>query len=304
MSLIAFTLIGLSAFSHASWNFASKRRSPSLAFFWIAVVAAAIFVSPLLVIHRHAIPLLPGSVWLLMLATGTAQLIYFFGLTRAYRSGDISLAYPLARAMPVLMIALISILLGRGGQIGGLGLLGMGLITVGCIILPMQTFQQMHWRNYVDVVTLMALVAAIGTTAYTLIDDQVQRQLRETPALMLDAQDATLLFISLQTISTAVMLGLGTLLLKSERRLLPGMLRNRSLLLMGMLTGIVVMGTYGLALAAMAYVTNVSYVAAFRQLSIPIGALLGFTIAHEPRYRPKLWGIGIVTLGLVFVGMG
>lgn len=64
------------------------------------------------------------------------------------------------------------------------------------------------------------------------------------------------------------------------------------------------MATYGLVLAAMAYVSNVSYVAAFRQLSIPIGAVLGLTLQNEPRYRPKLLGIGIVSVGLVLVGIG
>jgi uncharacterized membrane protein len=64
------------------------------------------------------------------------------------------------------------------------------------------------------------------------------------------------------------------------------------------------MSTYGLVLAAMAYVTDVSYVAAFRQLSIPIGAVLGLTFQQEPRYRPKVIGIGVVSIGLVLVGIG
>ena len=72
----------------------------------------------------------------------------------------------------------------------------------------------------------------------------------------------------------------------------------------GVMTGVVILTTYGLVLASMAYVTNVSYVAAFRQLSIPIGAVLGFTLQQEPRYLPKLMGIGIVTVGLVLVGTG
>ena len=82
------------------------------------------------------------------------------------------------------------------------------------------------------------------------------------------------------------------------------MLHNRSLLITGLITGIAIMATYGLVLAAMAYVSNVSYVAAFRQLSIPIGAILGITLQHEPRHRPKLIGIGIVSIGLILVGIG
>lgn len=302
MSLIAAVLIIISAFMHAGWNFISKRRNPSLAFFFVTAVFAALIVSPILYIHRGLLGLLPTAVWWLVLATGIAQMVYFFGLAGAYRRGDISLAYPLARALPVLLVAAISLLWGSGGKIGAIGLLGMVLITGGCIILPLPHFQKLRLRNYRDVVILMAVVAAIGTTGYTLLDDASLRQLRAV--LPLNNSQVTLLFMSLQSSSTALMLGLGTLLYPPERQQLHQIWQSRSLLLIGVVTGVIIMATYGLVLASMAYVTNVSYVAAFRQLSIPIGAILGLTLQQEPRYLPKLIGIGIVSIGLVMVGIG
>lgn len=304
MSFVAAALIIVSAFLHAFWNFASKRRSPSLAFFFLTAVSAAAVMSPFLFIHRHTLPLIPAVVWLLLLATGIAQAVYFFGLAGAYKRGDISLAYPLARALPILLVAVASLALGRGGDIGSLGLAGMGLIVAGCIMLPLPHFRQIRLRDYLDVVYLMAVIAAVGTAGYTLIDDQALRQLRDTPAIQLSTIEITLLFISLQTISTAIMLGIGAALYQSERRQLAGVLQDHSLLWPGMLTGVVIMATYGLVLASMAYVTDVSYVAAFRQLSIPIGAMLGITLQHEPRHLPKLMGIGVVSLGLILVGVG
>ena len=143
MTLHAAALIITSAFMHAGWNFISKRRSPSLAFFFVSAVFAAITISPILFIHRHVLSLVPTAVWHLVLATGLAQMVYFFGLAGAYKRGDISLAYPLARALPVLFVAAISLLWGNGGQIGRLGLLGMILITAGCIILPLPHFQKL-----------------------------------------------------------------------------------------------------------------------------------------------------------------
>ena len=113
----------------------------------------------------------------------------------------------------------------------------------------------------------MALIAAIGTTGYTLIDDQALRLLRT--AIPLPNSQITLIFIALQTGSTALMLGLSTLLYSPERRQLRQLLHNPPLILTCLVTGVVIMATYGLVLTAMAYVTNVSYVAAFRQLSIP-----------------------------------
>ncbi|WP_420641587.1 EamA family transporter [Candidatus Leptofilum sp.] len=302
MSLIAAILIITSAFMHAGWNFISKRRNPSLAFFFVTAIFATLIISPILFIHRHVLGLISTAVWGLVLATGIAQAIYFFGLAGAYRKGDISLAYPLARAMPVLFVTAISLLWGNGGEIGGLGLLGMILIAGGCIILPLPHFQYLRLGSYLDVVTLMALVAAIGTTGYTLIDDEALRQLRAT--LPLANSQITLIFIALQTSSTALLLGLGTLLYSPERKQLWKIGQNRRLMLTSLVTGVVIMATYGLVLASMAHVTNVSYVAAFRQLSIPIGATLGLTLQKEPRYLPKIIGIGIVSVGLVFVGIG
>ena len=93
MSIIAVVLIVTSAFMHAAWNFVSKRRSPSLAFFFITAVSAAVLMSPTLFIHRQTLPLIPIFVWGLILATGVAQMVYFFGLAGAYKQGDISLAF-------------------------------------------------------------------------------------------------------------------------------------------------------------------------------------------------------------------
>ncbi|MCB8939190.1 MAG: multidrug DMT transporter permease [Ardenticatenaceae bacterium] len=302
MSLTAAILIIVSAFMHAGWNFISKRRSPSLAFFFLTAVFAALTVSPVLIIYRGVLELLPTAVWIMVLGTGISQTIYFFGLAGAYRQGDISLAYPLVRALPVLMVAGVSLLLSHTGEVGNLALAGMILITAGCIILPLHNFQELRLHNYLDIVILMSLVAAIGTTGYTLFDDQALRQLRAS--LPLTNSQVTLLFIPLQTGSTALMLGLATLFSPTERRQLRQLGQNRRLLLTSLLTGIIIMSTYGLVLAAMAYVTNVSYVAAFRQLSIPIGAVLGLTLQQEPRYAPKLLGIGVVSVGLILVGIG
>ncbi len=304
MSYAAAILLTISAFMHASWNFISKRRNPSLAFFSITSATAATVMSPFLVIHRNVLLQMPISLWRFVLATGLAQMVYFLGLAGAYRNGNISLAYPLARSLPVLFVSAISLILGHKSDIGTLGLFGMALITMGCIILPFPRFQKMRWREYVDIVYLMALVAAIGTTGYTLIDDLALAQLRAGFSGQLAAYEITLFYIAMQATSTAVMIGIGTLLYRPERRQLKHILRNPTQVFSGLVTGLVIMATYGLVLASMAYVTNVSYVAAFRQLSIPIGAVLGLTLQGEPRYLPKLLGIGIVSLGLVLVGIG
>ncbi len=304
MSLTAVILIITSAFMHAFWNFIGKRQKPSLAFFFVTTIAASAIISPILIIYRRALPLVSPAIWALVVATGIAQTIYFLGLAGAYKRGDMSLAYPLARAIPVLLVAVVNLAVGKGSDIGRISLLGMLLIAVGCVLLPMSSFRQLRLRRYFNIVYLMALIAAIGTTGYTLIDDEALRQLRQSAPIQLTNTEITLLFIGLQTTSTAVILGLATTFYAPEKRLLQQIMRNRSLLLTGALTGFIIMATYGLVLTSMAYVTNVSYVAAFRQLSIPIGAFLGISLQKEPRHMPKLIGVGIISVGLIMVGIG
>ena len=60
---------------------------------------------------------------------------------------------------------------------------------------------------------------------------------------------------------------------------------------------------YMLILASMRFVTNVSYVAGFRQASIPIGVLLGIVILKEKSYFTRILGCGIITMGLILMSL-
>lgn len=57
-------------------------------------------------------------------------------------------------------------------------------------------------------------------------------------------------------------------------------------------------------LIALALAPNVGYTVAYRQLSIPLGALLAIVLLKEPAYRPRLLGVGTVFVGLVLVATG
>jgi len=70
------------------------------------------------------------------------------------------------------------------------------------------------------------------------------------------------------------------------------------------LTGVTIFFTYTLVLFAMYLARDVSYIVAFRQLSVPIGAALGVLVLREPLHRPKIIGIAVVTVGLLLVALG
>ena len=54
----------------------------------------------------------------------------------------------------------------------------------------------------------------------------------------------------------------------------------------------------------MGYVTDVSYVVAFRQLSIPIGLVFGIFFLGEAACTPKITAVALLFAGVVLVGLG
>jgi uncharacterized membrane protein len=71
-----------------------------------------------------------------------------------------------------------------------------------------------------------------------------------------------------------------------------------------MAAGILILGTYALVVWAMAYADDVSYVVAFRQISIPMGVALGWYFLGEALHGPKVVGVLTILAGLLLVVLG
>ena len=89
--------------------------------------------------------------------------------------------------------------------------------------------------------------------------------------------------------------------LATERKLpFRTIFRNRDAYLAGLSAGF----AYLLVLIAMNHVTNVSYVQAFRQLSLPVGVLLGVVFLKERIGLVKTLALGMIFGGLIAVYLG
>ena len=299
MTPLAIFLVITSALIHAIWNLLGKRQNPSAAFFLIASFFSTLAVLPILFYYRNSLPLLPQSLWGLVAITGLFQTIYYLGLTGAYRHGDISMAYPLLRAVPVILVTVLSAMWQIGKPLSPLGIAGITLIVFGCLILPLPGFRGLPLKAYLNPCYLMALIAALGTCGYTLVDNQALAVIRSLPQF--PTANATLFFIALQTVATTFMLVIYITIIPTERAQVKGTWHNGSS--KAALTGFLITGTYGLVLLAMNYANNVSYIVAFRQLSIPLAAILGFVVQKEPATQPKMAGITLVFSGLIIIGV-
>ncbi len=298
MTLTAFLLVFLSVFLHATWNFLSKKTNPSGAFYLMSSSTAALLWLGFFLHADLSLSALPPRFWILLICSILCEAVYCLGLAYAYRISDISLAYPLGRALPVLMVAAVTLLFGIGTPPSGLALGGMGIIFAGCILLPLKTMRDFHWKTYASKAIFFILMIAAGTTGYTILDSQASAMLQALPGeTTLIKSLVYLFFIELGiALSLAGYVAMIPLERQEFKRLF---LRS----LYPLLTGLCSSSAYALILLAMGRVSNVSYIQAFRQMSLPLGVLAGIVLLKETPAKPKLAGVALIVIGLVITAL-
>jgi len=298
MPLLCIALIALSACTHAAWNLICKSRHPSAAFFLISTSSSIIAMTPIFFYFFPMMAHIPGTVWILLLATGIVQALYYTSLGNAYRLSDISIAYPVARALPVLLVPIVTAFLHIGRSLSSVTVLAMLLVAVGCLIIPLPSFKELKRSTYINRGFLFILATAACTTSYTIIDSQALHFLHAAAVTPCRVQTA-LLYIALENAFIEVFLIPYVFLYRVERETFFHICRHS--LRFPVISGITCTAGYTLVLGAMMLAANVSYVMAFRQLSIPLGALLGILILKEKLTMPKSVGLTAIIIGLIFV---
>ena len=166
----------------------------------------------------------------------------------------------------------------------------------------MKSLGDFHFKAYQNLCCFLALLSALAVAGYTIVDDEALRQLREITGMPISPIEGTLVYMVLEGISCSTWQGIFVLCDTHEKHNMRTVLQTGKSA--AVITGIGIYLTWGLVLVSMNYVENVSYVAAFRQLSIPLGAIFGMTLLKEPRYLPKKIGIAAIFIGLVLTGIG
>lgn len=298
MSLQAVFLVLLSALAHSLWNLTSKKRSATLSFFWLAALWSGVVSLPYLLWHTSVLLSIGKELWGWLLLTGLFQVVYIWGLVLAYERGQMSVLYPLIRALPLVFLLLVSAFFGQLPSQGAI--IGILLVTLGSLLLPLQHFKDWHWRHYVNLAMLFVLMAALGTLGYSWIDASASKSLHQLAPHLGQARVA-ILYVLLQNYS-ALMLMLLPLAWQKWRRPERELIwhpsaGHRSALL----TGSLILLTYALVVWAMTLSDNVSLVVALRQFSILFSLCFGIWLLKEQQSRPKWLGTGLILLGLVLV---
>lgn len=302
MSFTAFILIVLSAGLHASWNLVARKNRMTIPFYTVICTTAMLVWVHVQFWTPAAVWSLPGKFWLMLYASVLSDVIYCLGLMQIYRRMEMATAYPVMRALPIILTALVTYVLGWGKPLTAVSCLGFFIVFSGALLMPLNSFSDFKLSNYLNLNMLFILVVASGTTGYTIFDSQAQQVLKSSlPDLSSPVRSLT--YYSTRSLALSSSLWLICLLFKSNRQDLLAF-RDRELLKQGVLAGIFASFSYMLVLCAMNYVTNVSYVQVFRQLGLPIGMGLGVLILKEHCTRTKIVGLILILTGLAVSVLG
>ena len=283
-------ILVVSAFMHAGWNLLAKRRQSDAPRFmlrmYLIIAAAGLIPAGAC---EWAMGPMPAKAWFCTAVSGVFSAFYSLGLAKGYASADFTVVYPVARALPVMIVALGDVAFGRYPTGGGWA--GMSLVTVGCFLAPLHSLREFHPSVYFHRSTAWMLLAALGTVGYTLTDKLAMGFLSTGPVSALRYGYAYFAFTGVfYALLWSLFARHDSTHEKPEWRI-------------GALGALMIFGGYALILWVYQLMERASYVLAFRQLSIVIGVLFAFHIYREKGKAVRLTAAGLIGLGLVVIGV-
>jgi uncharacterized membrane protein len=159
---------------HATWNVLLKTASDPLRTAGRSMLVGACALIPvgLLGFWVSNQPVIPAEAWRLSFLSGLLEAAYFIFLSAAYRRGDLSLVYPIARGTaPVLAVGAGVLILGERLELAGW--IGVGLLLIGILglqkpwaILRRSSQLSRHTREAAG----FALLTGVTIASYSAVD--------------------------------------------------------------------------------------------------------------------------------------
>src|SRR5574337_784518 len=168
MTLANLWLILGSAVIHVVAHVALKRTHNRAAFVWWMLLWGGLLFAPVLIFGWLPVP---PVAWGVMLASAVFEALYFAAIAQAYRVGDLSIVYPLARGTaPVLLLIWSAGFLRERTTPAGVG--GIVLIAAGLYAVNLPRLGA--WREPLEALgqagPRWALLAGLCISGYTVID--------------------------------------------------------------------------------------------------------------------------------------
>ena len=260
---------------HATWNTLVKVDDDRL-MTMVVVIGTTGLLAPFLLLLGPS-PTIES--WPYIVASAILNNIYFLFLIEAYRVGDFSHSYPLARGSAPLMVAVGAMFF--GGETLGIGeILGIAFISAGIISLMWGGGLKLGWAPLVYHLLTGSMIAS-----YTIVDG-IGVRLSGSPV----GYVGWLFIISPIPLCVIALVrrGVGAFafLSKQWRR--------------GVIGGLCNLISYGIAIWALTF-TAMANVSALRETSVVIAALIGSRVLGEAFGLRRLVSAVGVFLGIVMI---
>jgi drug/metabolite transporter (DMT)-like permease len=273
MPIEIFLLILCAALVHAAWNALVKAEQDRLTL-WRVILTTQFVLSVLLL---PFVPVPAPAAWPYLVGSALTNVGYVLFLTQAYRYGDLSHAYPLARGSAPLFVAAVSVLF-LGEQLALESQIAVLLIGLGITSLSLT-------RGAEGLRDLRMVGYALGTggfiATYTLLDGLGARASGSAHGFVV--------WVSL-TGSVAIV---AVILLIQRGRAAPASRRTRAA---GIVSGLL---AYGVAWAVIWSMTvvPVPLVSALRETSIVFAVMIGVLVFKERLNLARLASIASTLAG-------
>lgn len=278
MSLTVTFAVLLAALLHASWNALIKSGDDVLLDTAAIVAGAGVVALPFIFVVA---PPAPAS-WPYIAASIATHLAYYFFMVNAYRSGDLSLVYPLMRGVAPLVTGLLAIVWLRELP-GPVGWVGMLLVSAGVIALALRPTDGAPVLAGHGRAVRFALANAVVIAIYTIIDGAGARLAGNAWSyivwlFVLDALPFTIYMLATR-----------------RGRFVGDLIQRRAAGLMG---GTLSAAAYAISVWAMTK-APVALVATLRETSVLFATLIGARLLHE-HLTPRRWaGVAAVVAGVI-----
>lgn len=287
MTVLAIALILIAAVLHATWNLVAKKAETTgggPVFVWLFTFLASLFYTPvalyLLLSDSTGVKLEAAQLGAITISA-LVHLGYYLTLQKAYKVGDLSLVYPVARGTAPLIATAGAITL-FGERPSLIGLFGAVLVSISIFLLAGGRGQESDPHASRVAIRYGFLVAAF-IAAYTLWDKHVVSAWLISPIL---------LDWGANVIRSVMMLPYA--ILRREKVIEEWRVNGRRAMGIALLSPL----AYILVLQALSF-TPASYVAPAREVSILIGTAMGARLLNEGVSRKRLAGACAMVIALI-----
>lgn len=290
MTGTAVVLVLIAALCHATWNLLVRRSPiPELAN-WFMAFFGGVLALPFAIFYLMTEP--PSAIgWVFVLGTVILHIGYFFTLGRAYKHGDMSVVYPVARGLGLALIPVFGVLI-LNESVSFYAAIGIAAIFAGVIIVGASSPSGLKiWLHPKALIADRGVAFAVATGL--LIASYSNWDKRGVEYV------APLLYMF--TVQLGGSLGILPILKRSYsgRDFKQEFQRRWKIAVAG---GALQFTSYGLVLTAFT-LAPVSYVGPFRELAIVFGVLLAAFVLKESVGRTRIVGATAIGLGAIVVAI-